>query len=67
MRDDADVFAHLAMPGLVDWAAPNRASRDGTCDFLGVALRGVPVVGQLFDVVDQAEELPLPIDFASAA
>ena len=30
-------------------------------------LRCIPGVGQLFDVVDQAEELPLPIDFRAPA
>src|SRR5665647_2854807 len=29
------------------------------------SLRGVPGVGELFDVVDQAEELPLPVDLAA--
>lgn len=31
----------------------------------GVVLRCVAVHGELLDVVDQAEELPLPVDFRS--
>ena len=31
---------------------------------LGVALGCVPVPGELFDVVDQAIHLPLPVDFS---
>jgi hypothetical protein len=31
------------------------------------SLRGVPSVGERFDVVDQAEERPLPIDLGSPA
>jgi hypothetical protein len=34
---------------------------------VGVDLRCVPVLGELFDIVDQAEELPLPIDFGLSA
>lgn len=41
-------------------------SRRATVPF-GAYLRRIPMMGELFDVVDQAEELPLPIDFGLPA
>jgi len=61
-RDRADAFARHPKKRIDRlYVTCPRMSRRAAVPF-GAYLLRVPVMGELFDVVDQPEELPLPID-----